>query len=285
MEAVVVGSASLILSPGERGSRTESIFHAARGRTDSRLFWSTRFNNLVSSFLDMLLVRSSSWTLPLLVLSGYSCNELDVKERPQDLMHQIDQAEFCRERKLAGYTVTEYYRIENSHFSKPAEATIETTYRRRRGKTYKVLSRTGPSLLRNRVLDRLLQEERDMSRGKMREQAIITSANYDMKLIGKEPVGGTICDVLELIPKRKSPYLLKGRLWLDPANIVIVKIEGKPPTSASFFSGRPEIVRDYKEVNGFALAQHSRAVSSSFLFGRSTVDIEYRNYHVITSAR
>jgi hypothetical protein len=67
--------------------------------------------------------------------------------------------------------------------------------------------------------------------------------------------------------------------------VVIVKLEGRPPTSASFFSGRPQIVREYKEVGGFALAQHSHAVSSSFLFGRSTVDIEYRNYHVIAAAR
>jgi hypothetical protein len=222
--------------------------------------------------------------LSLLVLTGCSCNELDVKEQRQDLIHQIDQAELRRETKLAGYTVTEYYKIENSHFSKPAEAIIETTYKRGQGNTYKVVSRTGPSLLRNRVLDRLLQEERDMSRGRTRKQAIITSANYDMKLIGNEVVGGTMCDVLELIPKKKSPYLLKGRLWLDPAKIVIVKIEGKPPTSASFFSGRPQIVREYKEVNGLALAQHSHAVSSGFLFGRSTVDIDYRNYHVTTSA-
>jgi hypothetical protein len=67
--------------------------------------------------------------------------------------------------------------------------------------------------------------------------------------------------------------------------MAIVKIEGKPPTSASFFSGRPQVVREYEEVNGFVLAQHSHAVSSSFLFGRSTVDIEYRDYHLITLRR
>jgi hypothetical protein len=235
--------------------------------------------------LEVILLPSSRWALPLLVLGGCTCNELDIKEQQEELIRRIDEAELRRESRLAAYTVTEYYTIENSHFSKPAEATIETTYKRGQGKTYKVLSRTGPLLLRNRVLDRVLQEERDMSRSKMREQAIITSANYDMKLVGKAPAAETVCDVLELIPRRKSPYLLKGRLWLDAARMMIVKIEGKPPTSASFFSGRPQIVREYEEVNGFPLAQHNHAVSSSFLFGRSTVDIEYRNYHVIASAR
>jgi hypothetical protein len=233
----------------------------------------------------MILLRSSSWILAFVVLSACNGNDLDVRERQQNLIRQIDQAELRRESKLTGYTVSEYYTIRNSHFSKPAEAIIETTYRRGQGKTYKVLSRSGPSLLRNRVLDRLLQEETQMSRGRMREQAIITSANYEMKLMGQEPVGGIMCDVLELTPKRKSPYLLRGRLWVDPAKMMIVKIEGKPPASASFFSGRPQVVREYKHLEGFALAHHSHAVSSSFLFGQSIVDIEYRDYHLIGSAR
>jgi hypothetical protein len=231
------------------------------------------------------LLRSSSWTLAFLVVGACNCNDLDVGKRQQDLIRQIDQAELRRESKLTGYTVTEYYTIRNSRIGNPAEAIIETTYKRGQGKTYKVLSRSGPSLLRNRVLDRLLQEETQMSRGKMREQAIITSSNYDMKLVGKEPVTGIMCDVLELTPKRKSPYLLKGRLWVDPAKMMIVKIDGKPPTSASFFSGRPQVVREYKHLEGFALAHHSHAVSSSFIFGQSIVDIEYRDYHLIGSAR
>ena len=233
----------------------------------------------------MILLRSSSWALPFLIIGGCNCNDLNVTERQQDLIRQIDQAELRRESNLTAYTVSEYYTIRNSHFSKPAEAMIETTYKRGEGKTYKVLSRSGPSLLRNRVLDRLLQEGTQMSRGRMHEQAIITSANYEMKLTGKEPVGGTLCDVLELTPKRKSPYLLKGRMWIDPAKMMIVKVEGKPPASASFFSGRPQVVREYKHLNGFALAHRSHAVSSSFLFGQSIVDIEYRDYHLIASAR
>jgi hypothetical protein len=252
--------------------------------TEGRLSWLRGFNSLVSSWLEILL-RLSSWAFPFLVLGACTCHDLGVRERQQDLIRNIDQAELRRESELTGYTVTEYYTIRNSHFSKPAEATIETTYKRGHGKTYKVLSRSGPSLLRNRVLDRLLQEETQMSGGRTREQVIITSANYEMKLTGKELVRGIICDVLELTPKRKSPYLLRGRLWVDPAKIVIVKIEGKPPTSASFFSGRPQVVREYQHLNGFALAHHSHAVSSSFLFGQSVVDIEYRDYHLIASSR
>jgi hypothetical protein len=216
-----------------------------------------------------------------LILGLYICNDLDARDQQQDLIRRIDALELSRERNLAGYTVTEYYTIRNSHFSRPAYTTVETAYKRGEGKTYKILSRSGPSLLANRVMDRLLHEEGEMSRGRVREQAIITSANYDMKVIGREPVDGTTCDVIELIPKRRSPYLLRGRMWVDAADTMVVKIEGSPSASGSLFEGRPHVVREYKNVNGLALAQRVRAASSSFLFGKSIVDIEYRDYHVI----
>lgn len=209
------------------------------------------------------------------------CNNLGAGDPQQELIRRIDAAELSREASLAAYTVTEYYTIRNSHFSRPAEVTVETTYTRGQGKTYKVLSRTGPSLLANGVMDRLLREETEMSRGRMREQAIITSANYEMKLAGREMVDGIACDVVELTPKRKSPHLLKGRMWVDSADATAVKIEGRPSASASFFEGRPQVVREYKKINGFAFAERIHAVSSSFLFGKSTVDIEYRDYRGI----
>jgi hypothetical protein len=71
--------------------------------------------------------------LPLVILDGSSCNDPDVREQQRDLIRQIDQAELRRESTLAGYTVTEYYTIKNSHLSKAAEATIETTYKRGQG--------------------------------------------------------------------------------------------------------------------------------------------------------
>jgi len=208
----------------------------------------------------------------------------DAGLRPDSLIRSIDQAESARDANLLAYKVSEYYIIKNSRFSRPVEALVETHYKRGAATTHKVVSSSGPGLL-TRALERLLQEESQMSHGRLKEQSVITSANYDMKLIGKEPVNGTLCAVMELSPKRRSPYLLKGHLWVSTADNLIVKIEGKPPASPSIFAGRPEIVRYYEHLNGFAMAQRSHAVSGTFLFGQSTVDIDYRDYHLITSPR
>jgi hypothetical protein len=221
---------------------------------------------------------------PFLIVSLFAGCGLCASDSQEDLIRRIDAADSSREANLVGYTVTEYYTIRNSHFSRPAEAAVETTYKHGEGKTYKVLSRSGPSLLENTVLDRLLREEGEMSRGAVRERAVITSANYEMKPAGRESIDGTVCEVIELIPKRKSPYLLKGRMWVDPAGPTVVKIEGRPSSSVSFFEGRPQVTREYKNIDGFALAQRIHVATSSFLFGKSTVDIEYRDYHVIAGA-
>jgi hypothetical protein len=200
---------------------------------------------------------------------------------PQDpIVHLIDQSQWDREARLAGYVVTEHITIRNSRFGQPAEATVTTTYTRGAGKVYEVISRSGPAFLQTHVLDRLLREEADMSHGEQRNSALVTSGNYKMKGIGREVLDGRPCDLIELTPRVKSTHLLKGRAWVDTESHQLVRIEGKPTASPAFLAGRPEIVRDYAQIDGFSLATKSRALSDSFLLGKSELTIEYTDYRV-----
>jgi hypothetical protein len=196
------------------------------------------------------------------------------------IVRAIDQAQVDREARLAGYTVTEHYLLRNSRFQDPAEMTVETTYVRGAGKTYHVVSETGPSMLQTHVLDRMLKEEAAMSKGEQRKKALVISANYDLKVIGQETLGGRNCDLVELNPRAKSPHLLKGKAWLDAGTHVLVRIEGRPTASPSFLAGKPEVIRDYTEIEGFSLAEKSHAISDSFLLGKTDLTIEYTNYRV-----
>jgi hypothetical protein len=78
----------------------------------------------------------------------------------------------------------------------------------------------------------------------------------------------------------KSSHLLKGRSWVDTESHGLVRIEGKPAASPAFMAGRPEIVRDYAQIEGFSLATKSRAVSDSFLLGKTELTIEYSDYRI-----
>jgi len=197
-----------------------------------------------------------------------------------DLVRSLDQAEQAREDNLNGYTVMEQYTVRNSHFQTPAEMTVQTVYKRGEGKTYKVLSRSGPSILQNTVLDRLLASEREMSQGATRKHALITSANYDILPAGDAMLGSTKCKLVELIPHAKSTFLIKGKAWLNADDYTLVRVEGQPTASPSFFAGHPYIVRDYMSFGGFSLATKSQATSQSLLLGKTEVTIVYQDYRI-----
>lgn len=190
----------------------------------------------------------------------------------------IDRAQAAREEKVTGYTVTETYTLKNSRFSTPAEMVVNVTYVRGIGKTYQVVSRKGPSFLQSTVLDRMLREEEAMSKGELRTGALITSANYQLKPAGEQDIDGKMCERLELTPRRKSPHLLRGQAWVDAATHNLVRIEGKPAASLSFFAGTPQVVREYSQIDGFSFAHRSLAESQSFFLGHSELTIEYTNY-------
>jgi hypothetical protein len=192
----------------------------------------------------------------------------------------IDRAQQAREERLNGYSVTEHYTIRNSRFTAPAELVAAVTYMRDSGKTYRVLSRTGPPFLQSNVLDRILKEETDMSHGEARRSALITSANYRMRLTGQQDLDGRRCDVMELTPRVKNAHLLKGKAWVDAENQTLLRIEGKPVASPSFWARSPEIVRDYSDIGEFSFAQKSVAISSTFLLGRTEMTIEYTGYKI-----
>ena len=199
----------------------------------------------------------------------------------QSVIRALDRAESKREGQMAAYSVTEHYTLHAGRFFQPAEMTIETLYRRGQGKSFHVLSRSGSRTLQSRVFDRLLREQGEMSRGETRQNMLVNSQNYAIRLAGEAIVAGRACYELELTPRKKSSHLLQGHAWIDKTDGALVRIEGIPATSPSLLTGRPTITRDYANVGDFWLAQRSRAVSASFLSGKTELTIEYRDYRIL----
>ena len=218
--------------------------------------------------------------LCLLALSTLLCTAQPAPELA--VIQSIDAAELRRETRLRGYTVTEHYKIKSSRFNSTAEMTVATTYARDQGKSYKIVSRSGSSMLQSRVFDRLLREEGEMSRGEARKQTLVNSQNYAMHFAGEEIRSGRKCYMLDLTPRKASSHLLKGRAWIDAEDGALMRIEGKPTASASFFAGRPMITREYEKSVEFSLAKSTRAESSSFFFGKTELQIDYTDYHIDT---
>jgi hypothetical protein len=132
------------------------------------------------------------------------------------------------------------------------------------------------------VLSTLLENEKRINLPGNRERSWFISANYEMKLKpgGIQRLDGRDCLALAISPKRKATNLIEGTLWVEARDGSIVRLEGTATQSPSVFTGPAQVMRQYFKMNGFGMATHARAVSDSFLLGRTTVTIDYRDYQI-----
>jgi hypothetical protein len=197
------------------------------------------------------------------------------------IVQRIDAAVNAREQRLLGYTVTEHYAVFRGHDQEhpAADMQVKTTYRKDIGKSYSILSESGPELLR-KALEMVLEKEQRITQPANRVGAVITSQNYEMTVKGSELIDGQDCVAVTLKPRRESPYLFNGTIWVDAHNQAIVRLHGFSAKSPSIFTGISEVSRDYATIEGFPMATHARAISNSWLLGQTVIKIDYLNYQL-----
>jgi len=227
---------------------------------------------IVSSLLAALCGAFASMALPAQQADAAS------------VIRHIDATVKARIDSIAGYTATEHYTVyrNNDENHPAAEMTVHTVYRRESGKEYTIVSQSGSEMLRRLVLQSILDNEKRINLPGNREASWITSANYQFQLKpgGVQRLNGRDCLVLAISPKHKAPQLIEGTLWVDDHDYSIVQIQGTGTKSPSMFSGPTQMMRQYTGVQGFAEATHARAVSSSFMFGQTTITIDYSDYAI-----
>jgi len=198
---------------------------------------------------------------------------------------QIDEAVQQRVDNVAGFTDIEKYDVYRGHDEThpAAEITVKMTYRRGVGRSYRILSQSGSDLIRKSGLIPLLNAETRLSDPGTLEHTWFTTANYQMKLKSSqpEPLNGSQCYELAIIPRHKGPSALRGTLWVNAEDGSIVKVEGVASRRPSILAGSTRMMREYRKINGYAMATHARAESDSHIIGRTVVTVEYSDYHLI----
>ena len=203
---------------------------------------------------------------------------------PASVIAQIDAAVKARIDHIESYTVTEHYAVYrgNDETHPAAEMTVQTVYLQGSGKSYTILSESGSEFIRNHVLRTLLDNEKTINLPGTVEHSWFTSANYEMQLKpgGIQLLDGRECLALAIHPKHKATNMIEGTLMVDAKDGSIVQIVGTATQSASIFTGAAQVMRHYVNVNGFPMATQARAISDSFLLGRTTVTIDYQDYKI-----
>lgn len=200
------------------------------------------------------------------------------------MIRQIDAAVRARVDNVLEFTDVEHYVVyrgdDQTHPA--AEMTVRDTYKKGVGKEYTVLSQSGSGLILRFGLKPLIDNEKTINLPGNWEKSWFTSANYNMTLKpgGAQRINGRDCYVLAITPKDEAPNLIVGTLWADVKDGSLVQIEGVASKSPSAFAGTTHMMRQYANVNGFSMAMHARAESTSMLFGRTVVTIDYSGYQM-----
>lgn len=232
--------------------------------------------------MQVVAVRACVAVLSLASVGFFAASPTAADE--SSIIQQVDAAAYSRYEHVLEFTVTEHYQVfrgkDESHPA--AEMTVQTTYQKGLGKTYKVLSQSGSEIIQRFGLQPLLDNEKALNEPGKVQRSWFTSANYRMQLQPalRRTLDGRDCRALVLSPKRKAPNMVEGTLWVDAADDSIVEIDGMASRSPSVFAGPTKMMRHYVNINGYAMATHARAESNSMLFGKTVLTIDYAGYQI-----
>jgi outer membrane lipoprotein-sorting protein len=198
----------------------------------------------------------------------------------QEIFSRLEKENMIRAVKLRSYSSVRRYSVFEKDKAADSEIKVRMDYVSPSTKKFRVLSQRGAGWIDRWVFRSLLRAELAAAEEKSKTASAITSANYETKLIGEAQDRGHDCYLLELHPKRRSEFLIQGKIWVDKREFAIVKLEGEPAKSFSFWVTRAHLVREYQKVGDFWLQQKDETHAWIRLVGQYIMQIEYGDYEI-----
>jgi hypothetical protein len=150
------------------------------------------------------------------------------------------------------------------------------------GKTFRIVSLTGSNLLCNKVLKRAIESEKEAAQDK--RSTALTTDNYRFQLAGSESLDGRPAYILDVEPLTPSKFLYRGKVWVDAADFMVVKMETEPAKNPSFWISRALIHYTGAQTDGFWLPHEVRSETKVRIGGTAVMTIDYGSYQVEPNA-
>lgn len=186
-----------------------------------------------------------------------------------------------RQTHLGGYQGMRLYVLENDRLKKHAEMLVRTTCSPDGTKHFDILSERGWKEAANHVFRKMLESEEKLSLPSGKDRTQLSESNYRFRMIDTEELNGRPTYVLEISPKRKDQFLIKGRIWVDANEYALARVEGVPAKRPSFWVRDTNFTQIYDKQGGFWFAKRTQSVNHVLFFGRTEVMIFYLNYEPI----
>ena len=182
--------------------------------------------------------------------------------------------------ELLEYMATRTYAVRDVSGKMHAEETGRMEYQAPDRKAFTVTSEKGSGIVRRLALNPLIESEIAAAAGKEHHDSAISPTNYSLQLVGEQQVGPYRCFVAQAIPRRIDKYLFEGKIWIDVDDYAVVRIEGRPAASLSFWIKRADFVREYQKIGGFWLPQRDQTKVQVRFYGKKLLTIDHSDYVV-----
>lgn len=246
-----------------------------------------------SRFLKIDRVRhfvfASMLLLPMTMFSSgrasAATNGSNASASPMTLAQVVDHLVARNEERaqdLTSYEGNRIYTVRYHGFPKDLEArmVVSMQYDAPNAKEFTVVSQTGPKLLVDKVLKRLLKTETDAQQQKTREAVNLDRQNYEFSDLEYVPAADGCSYVLSVEPKRPNKYLYRGKIRVNDQDFAVCGIQAEPAENPSFWIKSTNIHETYKKVGDFWLPGENKSVSKIRFGGSATLTIQYQDYKI-----
>ena len=191
-----------------------------------------------------------------------------------------------RANALDAFQGTRVYKLEYHGFpgSRSAEMVVDVKYQSPATKEFTIRSATGSKILIERVLNRLLQSEKEALTEENQSRVALNNDNYTFTLDRQENTPAGSFYILSVEPRTKNKLLYRGRIWVDATDFAVARIEASPAKNPSFWIKDTKIEHEYVKVSDFWLPSSNRSTSSTRLGGSAVLTIDYTGYRVTALA-
>ena len=232
-------------------------------------------------------LTASSAALLLVVLFAQAAMAADqitvTAEHPDlaNLIERITQAQLENRTRTKAYSVTRDYKVFGTDADHPrTEVVAKVNFLPPNVKSYDIDQSTGG--MGEKVIRHILDHEVDAARDP--RDVTVNQQNYNFDLLSDDVMAGQPCYKLRITPKHERKDLLKATLWVDRDSYHILRVEGEPAKSPSFWVKDVHLVLEFGEVSGMWLQTETHAMAHLRFGGEYRItshDMDYDVAHAV----
>lgn len=196
---------------------------------------------------------------------------------PGEILTRMEHRFEAQTRALASYQARRSYSVEHSLLDQPGTLVVEEQYCAPGERTFRVIERSGSSVVQEKVFSRLLEVEQATAPEAVRRDLDLNRRNYRFTYDRYDPATGAYLFAVE--PRGSNPYLLRGKIWINAQDFGVQRIEGEPIQRHSAFVRQTHFVHQFARFGEFWFPVRHQSETDLFLLGRAVLRINYSNYH------